>query len=202
MAYYVGDIPAAPVVIEPAREGENIDLTPFNVEDTIITLLDFDGAEIDATFTATFTEGGDVEIGWPASSPFATASLYRLNVTLIGAGARERLAPVYLVVQDDDTEWHNVDSLRTSWDAARQINDARLYQLLTLAKKQVTEYGWTDNGDPKEGQYMHARDLYNAGLRDAGSGDIGSGEFVITARPLDWMTKQVLRPKSPLPAVV
>lgn len=205
MAYYVGDIPADDIVIEPARNGEVLDLTPFTAASTTAVLKNFEGETIAATFSKAFTDG-DVVLGWPATSVLAEAGLHSITVTLNGTGVKERLPLVYIVVQDDDG-WQTVDSARDDWPGAAQIDERRLWQLLELAKQQVLEYAPELEADAaiplnyREGQLMQARNLYNAALIDSGSGELGGGEFTIRPFPLDWQVKQVLRPKSAVPKV-
>ena len=113
MAYYVGDIPAEDIVIDPARDGEPIDLAPFDELDSTVELRTFEGDVVDADFLITF-DGDPVDqivLEWPATTVFATPGLYTLTVTLIGDTAREKLAPVYIVAQEDNG-WHTLDSAR------------------------------------------------------------------------------------------
>lgn len=208
MAYYVGDIPAEDIVIDPARGEEPIDLAPFDEGETEVTLRDFAGDVVDADFLPTFDDER-VVIEWPADSPFESAGLYALVVTLVGDGARVRLAPVYFVVQDDTTGWHTVDSARDEWTVGEAtVDDRRLWQLLELARQQVIAYapalaeGVAVPVNYRAGQLMQAQNLYNAGVVDPASGADGSGEeFALRPYPLDWMVQQVLRPKRAVPVV-
>lgn len=203
MAYYVGDIPSEDIVIEPARNGEAIDLSPFVAADSTTLLRDFDGNVIPADFLVTF-DGQDVIVEWPGTTVFAEPGLYTLSVILEGPVARERLKPVYLVVQSDDG-WHTIDSAREVWVNAPE-NENRLFQLLELARQQVEEYapalmlGARIPANYVEGQLMQARNLLNAGMVNP-SGETGEDDFVLRPFPLDWMVKQVLRPKRAIPAV-
>jgi len=203
MAYYVGDIPSEDMVIEPARNGEAIDLAPFVAGDSTTVLRGFDGTEIPAEFLVTFEEE-TVILEWPDTSVLADAGLYTLSVILEGPTARERLSPIYIVAQDDNG-WHTVDSARETWSGAPN-NEYRLYQLLELSRQQVEAYapslliGAPVPASYREGQIMQARNLLNAGLVDP-SGGIGEDDFVLRPYPLDWMVKQVLRPKRAIPAV-
>lgn len=204
MTYYVGDIPADAVAIEPARNGEPIDLAPFTALDSEALLRNFDGTIVveDGEFLITFLEGM-VILDWPPLTPFATAGVYTLEVTLVGATARERLEPVYFVAQED-SDWHTLDSARALWSDASAITDPRLFQLLELARAQVEQYGTTLTGSDairaqREAQLGQARNLLNAGRVE--SGDDGTDSFVLRPFPLDWMIKQILRPKKPLGAL-
>lgn len=211
MTYYVGDIPAEDIVIEPARNGEPIELAPFLSIDTLVELRTFDGDLVPADFLVSFETGGvdDIDrvvLEWPAESVFASSGLHTLSVTLIGdlGEPRERLAPVYIVVQDDNG-WHTLDSARIEWPDAQSVSDIRLFQMLELARQQVVAYapalaeGVRPPYNYREGQLMQARNILNAGRAE--SGDEGTDTFMLRPFPLDWMVKQVLRPKSVTPAV-
>lgn len=208
MSYYVGDIPAEDLVIEPARNQEPIDLTPF---DTVTVSLTNSMGEVIETagFLATIDEVTDqVIVEWPDDSPFATAGLYLLGLVLEGSisGRRERIAPVPLVVDVEDDGWHNLDSFRDSWVDAPQT-DVKAYELLWVAKNAVLsfapalEIGQRPPLSYKLGQAMQARNLWNAAKVDPASGGLGEDSFVIRPFPLDWMIRQVLRPKTAIPAV-
>jgi hypothetical protein len=196
MAYYIGDLPAEDIVIEPARgDGEPIDLTPFDEAETEVTLRDFAGDTVVALFIPTF-EGGDpavVVLEWPATSPFEAGGLYTLAVTLVGTtgSPRERLAPVYFVVQDDTTGWHTIDTARDEWTVGEAtVDDRRLFEDAAIPARY------------RAGQLMQAQNLYNAGAVDPNTGVEGSGDtFALRPYPLDWMVKQVLRPAKGTPVV-
>lgn len=208
MAYWLGDIPAEDIVIEPARRGEPIDLAPFDPLDTLVELRTFDGDLIDADFTVTFltAEPDDIDrvvLKWPAESVLTNPGVSTLSVTLAGLDAQERLAPIPLVVQDDDG-WHSLDSARDEWSDAEAVSDVRLYTLLDLARQQVLAYGpeLAEGSRPpsnyRAAQLMQARNLLNAGRAEGGE----SGEdFVLRPFPLDWMVKQIIRPHRAVPAV-
>lgn len=209
MAYYVGDIPAEDIVIEPARNGEPIDLSNFNTEDTTVEVRNPAGAIIEADFLITFTdesEGQDqVILEWPENTIFDDAGTYSLSVILSNGIQVERVAPFYLVAQAIDG-WLTVDAAREVWRDA-PADDARLAQILDLAKQQVIAYAPALAEDAlvpanyREGQLMQGRNLWNAGRVDPASGGLGDEDFVIRPYPLDWMVKQVLRPKTGIPVV-
>lgn len=210
MAYYVGDIPAEDLVIEPARGDEPIDLAPFTEADSTVVLRTFEGEIVDADFLLTFDPGDadDIDrviIEWPTdASPFQVPGLHTLTVTLAGAERREQLAPVYLVAQQENG-WHTLDSARVEWNDA-PVQDVRLFQVLELARQQVTEYApalVADAAVPfnyRQGQLMQARNLLNAGTVSP-DGGMGAEDFVLRPFPLDWMVKQILRPKRAVPTV-
>lgn len=207
MTYYVGDIPAEDLVIEPARGGEPIDLDPFTAIDTEVTLRTFDGELVDADFLVTFTDEDLVVLEWPTDASVLTVEgLHTIAVTLVGEERRERLAPVYIVVQDDTTGWHTLDSARAEWADAEHLSDLRLWHVLEMARQQITEYApalpddATVPGNYRHGQLMQARNLWNAARVDPSGAD-GDDTFQLRPYPLDWMVKQVVRPQTAVPKV-
>ena len=204
MAYYVGDIPSEPVAIEPARGQEDIDLTKFTSASA--SLRKWGGAEVEATFAAVI-ESGMVVVNWPATSPFADAGLFTLNVTLNGTGVQERIAPVYFVAQDDDG-WMNLDQTRGMWSGANQMTDELLWDALNLSKQQVLEFAPALADDApipdsyRSAQWKQAKNLWNANKANPSSGDTGDPDgFSLTIYPLDWQIRQILRPKRGVPVV-
>lgn len=215
MAYYVGDIPAEDLVIEPARNDQPIELDPFVEGDTEVTLRTFEGEVVEADFLVTFdsSDPDDVDrliLEWPATTVFETPGLYTLTVALVndspGSEARETLSPVYLVAQESNG-WHTLDSARQEWGDAEALSDLNLFRLLELSRQQITVYGPTlAEGAPvpenyKRAQLMQARNLLNAIRVDPASGNTGEDTFSLTPYPLDWVIKQVVRPLSAVPVV-
>jgi len=207
MAYYVGDIPAEDLVIEPARAGEPIDLAPFDALDTEVVLRNFDGEIVPSDFLVTFEDEQTVVLEWPNdASVLNEAGLHTLTITLVGPDHRERLAPVYLVVQDDASGWHTLDSARAEWSDAEALSDLRLWRVLEMARQQIDEHapklaaGARVPANYKDGQLMQARNLLNAATVDP-SGAEGEDTFQLRPYPLDWMVKQIIRPKRGVPVV-
>lgn len=200
MGYYVGDIPSVDLVLEPAQNGDPLDLTPFVEADTIAELYDFDGILVTADFTPTFL-ADELVLEWPSTSTFAEAGLYELRVTLVGPDHRVRLAPVHLVAQDEASGWHTLDTAIAEWPSASSIADPKLWSLLELARQQVVEYAPVLAADTtvppnyRQAQLAQARNLLNAILADPSSGGQTEEDFVLRAYPVDWMVKQILRPK-------
>lgn len=201
MRYYTGDIPAEDIVLDPARNEEPIVLTPFTAADCEVELRTFEGDLVIAEFGLTF-DTDQVVLEWPSTTVLDEPGLYTLAVTLVGTDVRERLAPVPIVVQEEDG-WHTLDSANDEWSDSRSVDDARLFQLLELARQQVVAYApaLAEGARPpinyREGQRMQARNILNSARAEAGE----DGEFVLRPFPLDWMVKQILRPKSGVPVV-
>ncbi|MFJ3392025.1 hypothetical protein [Leifsonia aquatica] len=203
MGYYVGDVPAQPLVIEPVRDEETIDLTPFT--EVLVAAYGPDAQPvITPGFVATI-QGEVIVVEWPESSPFDEAGIYEIVLTLDNpdTNVRERLAPVR-VVADYDDGWHTLASARDDWRDAPPY-DAWLYELLWVAKENVLAFAPAlelDERPPinyRRAQIMQARNLWNAGKVDPGTGDQGTDTFVLSPFPLDWNIKQVLRPKRAIP---
>lgn len=205
MTYYTGDIPVDDVVIEPSESPRPINLAGFTEAEA--ELRDPDGVLVDLSFPAAI-EDDQIIVEWPTSTPFESAGVYTLNVTLwsLDGPQRQRLAPVYIVAQTDDG-WHTVDSARTVWSDATD-DDARLHQLLTLARQQVLAFapslllGAPIPPNYREAQLMQSRNIWNAGKVDPATGGFGEDSFVIRPFPLDWHVKQLLRPAVALPKAI
>lgn len=204
MAYYVGDIPAEDVVVEPQRGGEDVLLEPF---DTVIAeLYDPSGTEVDSAGFLGSIDGAVILVEWPSDSVLGAAGLYELRIILENSvtSVRERLAPTYLVVQADDG-WHTIDSSRAQWVDA-PLDDRALHEVLSVAKEAVLAFA--PAVDPEErpptnyvrAQLLQARNTWNASKVDP-SGQLGDGTFATRPFPLDWQIKQLLRPRTILPAV-
>lgn len=200
MGYYVGDIPAHDLVIEPAR-----DLEDFDTASATLTSPDPD-VEEPITLDADIVEE-TIVIAWPEEPVLLFAGMYELRITLeTTEGASERLPMVGIIVQDDSDGWHSLDSVREDWVDAPD-NDRWLFELLQIAKTQCVE--WIDEVEEDEapdafscrlGQRMQSRNIWNASMVAAG-GDLGDGTFAIVPRPLDWEVKQILTPRTRIPEV-
>lgn len=206
MAYYVGDIPSEDIVIEPARNGEPIDLTSFDSAD--VTLYDETGElVITPGFIATIADD-TVSIEWPGTSPFENPGMYSMRVILESTGGpRERLAPLYFVVQADDG-WMTIDALTEDWSDARALPDRTLHILLETAKAEVLAWGRSlDLGALPPINYVkaqgdQARNKLNASKVDPQSGGFGDESFIVKPFPLDWAIQQTIRPKKAKPVIV
>ena len=111
------------------------------------------------------------------------------------------------VTMTDADGWHTLDTARDQWvDAPYQ--DAILANLLEIAKEAclafapftVSETILEAPARYRVAQLMQARNIWNAS-KVSPSGDLGDGTYVITPKPLDWMIKQVLRPKRAVPVM-
>ncbi|WP_157001436.1 hypothetical protein [Agromyces laixinhei] len=196
MAYYIGDIPSAAIVLDPP---ETMTLPDFDTSAASIISPAGTSTPVPSAPDAGL---GVIIIDTPTdASLFPVEGIYRLRVVLHSpAGYVERIPDVPLVVQDPDSPWCTLDSIRDEWPDAETIDDGPLWRLLSLAREQVLAYAPTlAEGDPvperyREAQRVQARNVWNAS-RVAPDGGIGSDDFVIRPFPLDWHVKQIIRPK-------
>lgn len=204
MSFYIGDVPKEPLrVVPPSR----IALDVF--DSATATLRTPDGT---STPVAAEVDIDDVKVTLPtaAGSPFSEAGVCRVRVRLHSPEAGDLTIPdVRFVVQDPDSEWHTLDTIRDddAWPDAEHIGDVTLWNLLDVVRGQVLEFAPTlDVDDPvpehyRLGQAIHARNTWNA-TRTAPDGGMGEGDFVIRPYPLDWHVRQILRPRSGRPVVL
>jgi hypothetical protein len=143
---------------------------------------------------------------WP-DMPFSSAGTYTLVPTLTSPeGGSLRLGVIKIIVQED-IGWHSLESARYYWaDAPWQ--DTILTDLLDIAKYQCTEYvgsttalTYLPRAVRRSAQLMQARNLWNASKVDPGTGGFGEDTFVIRPFPMDWVVKNLLRPKRAIPVV-
>lgn len=194
MPYYVNDIPAEALVLDPP---ETIVIDDY--AGAIAAMID--PAGVSTSVPASILDGM-VVVDLPNDSTlFATAGVHRLRVTLNDpAGYVQRIPDVPLVVQDEADEWHTLDTIRAEWPDAEHIPDVSLWEILEVAKGQVVEFAPAiAAGAPipiewKTAQRVQSRNIWNA-ARVAPDGTTGQDDFVIRPFPLDWHVRQILRPK-------
>lgn len=107
------------------------------------------------------------------------------------------------------TTWHDITTARDEWVDA-PLDDDVLTELLEVSQQQVLAYAPAlPVTDPpttdipvnyRYGQLEQAKNLWNAARVDASGGD-GDGSFVMRPHPLDWIIKQILRPRRAVPRV-
>lgn len=203
-AFYVGDVPAEDLVVEPARRGEAIDLDPF---DTVsVVFRDPAGETIDSSGFLAEIDGQTVVVEWPDESVLDDPGPYELSLILESSGGfRETVSALRIIVQDPADGWHTLDTARDEWGDAPH-DDSTLYDLLDVAKDAVTEYAPALGEDAlppnnyRKAQIMQARNVWNSD-EVSPSGDVGMEGFTIRPHPLDWAIKQLLRPRRGVPFV-
>jgi len=200
--YWTGDVPSQSPEIEVTREGLDTDLAAFN--NVTFTLRGPAGQIIEDIVGG--IEDGVIVFDWPTVSLFDTIGIYTLHPVLTALlGYRETADPIPFVVQGVDG-WHTLASARRDWPDAPD-NDVWLWTVLAVARTAVEAFAPALAGDPlpplhyRQGQMMQARNVWNAAKVDPSSGGLGEGEFVMRPFPLDWMVRQVLRPKTAIPRI-
>lgn len=118
----------------------------------------------------------------------------------------------------DLVPWYSVATIRAKdpetgtsvWDEAADLPDSLLTDLLFLARSSVEAYAPVLPADTPAGrcpvayrhaQLMQTRNLWNATEVDSGGG-FGGDDFSIRPMPLDWIIKQILRPKTGVPVAL
>lgn len=210
-AYFVGDIPAEDMVIEPARGGVAVDLAPFTGVEILFRAPDGE-IVLSSGFLAEIVEE-TIVIEWPAETVLEESGVYQLTPILEGAGdVRETLAPVRIVVEEDGTAWYTLELARLDWPDAPTPTDFSgagdyvLWELLAAAREEVEAFGTTlaeDERAPmrfRKAQLMHARTLWNAGNSDA-NGQVGLEGFIVTPKSLEKDTREVIRPRTGRPVM-
>lgn len=114
--------------------------------------------------------------------------------------------------------WHTVETIRANdtetgspvWAEAADIPTDLLTDLLFIARDSVVAFAPALPEDTPSGkcpvayrhaQFMQTRNLWNATEVDSGGG-FGDGEYTIRPMPLDWIIKQILRPKTAVPVAL
>lgn len=97
--------------------------------------------------------------------------------------------------------WHTVGSAQERWPDA-PVDDEDLNDLLETARIQCEAYAPAVSGEVpvnyRQAQLMQARNLWQSIKADPG-GQIGADGLAIPVFPLDWVVKNLLRPKRGVP---
>lgn len=103
--------------------------------------------------------------------------------------------------------WATPDDARKFWRDAPADEDV-LSVYLGAARVAVEAFAPALPEDAEElpdnyllAQIMQARNTWNAGKASPSTGDFDGGGFGISAMPLDWQIKQLLRPQRGLGAI-
>jgi hypothetical protein len=200
-AYWVGDQPAEQLLVAPARDGRPIDLEPYS--NAAATLTTPAGATVPAAGASIVTDPDEGPVVAVQLPQLTAAGLWQLHVTITtddGASSTFEAAPV--VVQEFDG-WHSIGSAHAEWPDSRALDDHRLWVLLETAKLECLAYARPLPADPpalppvnyREAQLLHARNRNAAGKIDPSNGDAGGDGFSLSAFPIDWTVRQLLRPQ-------
>lgn len=197
-SFYPGDQPAEALEVTPL-----LDLEQYTAGTA--TVHRPDGSEAGAAAVVLDLDRLDLDL---SAITFDVPGVWQVRIRVTGDGGARRIAPLQLVVQEEDTGWHNLDSARRSgWVDAADMSDIELWTLLETARGDVLEFAPVlAEGEPvplryRAAQLMQARNRHNAGLANPSSGEIGGEGFTLTVFPLDWQVKQLLRPSRGIPAV-
>ncbi|MBO1770459.1 hypothetical protein [Agrococcus sp. TF02-05] len=197
-SYYAGDQPAETLEVTPLLDLEKYDAATGHA-------VRPDGTSVGGVTAAIDHDSIDLSL---AGVEFDVPGVWHVHVTVTNAaGGRRRLAPIPIVVQEETTGWHTLDTARASgWADAVDMSDLELHRLLETAKVDVLAYAPAlplDAPVPeryKAAQLMQARNRHNAGLANPASGEPGLEGFGMTVFPLDWQIKQLLRPIQGVPS--
>ena len=127
--------------------------------------------------------------------------------------------------------FHTLASARYAWEDGDTVPDTVLRDLLEIAAEQCIAFapvkGYALPYDPSSGidggdasgaqldepgtgtvptryrvaQLMQARNIWNSSMAAPDTGDFGGNGFALTPKPLDWIIKQILRPKRGKPVI-
>lgn len=205
MHYFVGDVPAEDVVIEPARGGYAIDLALFDT--ATVEFRAPDGHVVESSGFLATIDDTTVVVEWPAETVLDDPGVYELALILEGTDdVRERVTPERIVVEEQGTGWYTLDLARADWDDAPD-SDLVLHDLLDAAQHAVVTYapalvdGAHVPTSYRKGQLMQARNVWNVDEGEPADASMGLSPFSVTPKPLDWQIKQLLRPKSATPVM-
>jgi hypothetical protein len=118
----------------------------------------------------------------------------------------------------DLVEWYTPATIRETdsetgtapWAEAADIPLPLLTDLLFIARSSIEAYAPALPEDTPAGacpvtyrhaQLMQTRNLWNATEVDAGGG-FGGDDYTIRPMPLDWIIKQIVRPKTAIPVAL
>lgn len=104
--------------------------------------------------------------------------------------------------------WHTPSSARELVRSGLPVDDELLTTLLEIAAQQVVEFGPIPldelNTVPphyRQAQLMQTKNIWSAVSVDSGSGNVPEGTYQLRPFPLDWMVRQIIRPKRAVPGV-
>ncbi|WP_404311304.1 hypothetical protein LG314_07940 [Agrococcus terreus] len=195
MHFYLGDTPGV-VTLVPASVSDLSGLAS-----AVVGLAAPDGTS-QALAGATLTDNG-VTVALPAMDQ---AGVWLLGVTLTGSGRSVTLEPVRIPIEfADGLGWYTLDAARRDWPGAPE-DDARLHDLLAVARTQVLEYAPELELAPvpahyRAAQLLQARNVWNATQTDPNSSQMNGDGFAVPVYPLDWSVRQMLRPQRVVPVV-
>lgn len=151
------------------------------------------------TATAAIDEDTEtVTVSWPDDLPLEIAGIGRAVIRLTYPDASRTVAVQRFVIEEL-SGWYTLYEMREDWEQSPTA-DYKAAELLTLAREQCLEYAPLPEsaGIPeahRQAQLMQARNIWNSARVDPANAGIEGENFIIQPYPLDWMIKQILRPK-------
>lgn len=195
-AYWIGDQPPEPLTIAPARDGKLIDLAGYSSATAVLTTPAGQDVSAAAQLIDDEDEGRVVAVELPQ---LTDAGLWQLRVVVATDTGSATFEAPPIVVQAFDG-WHSIGSAHGAWPDSAALEDDRLHVLLETAKRECLAYAPLPAGlvppvSYREAQLLHARNRNAAGRIDPSNGDAGGDGFALSAFPLDWTIRQLLRPQ-------
>ncbi|MDP4333556.1 hypothetical protein Q7F20_09245 [Curtobacterium sp. A7_M15] len=189
--YYVGDSPVHVTVLPPEMSW---DFALF--ESTTATLIDPEGVSHDGLTASITNFQEEVHVTWPKGSLLDKPGLWMLRVDLTTTEGKTEHFPPYGIPVEQEDGWHTIDSLRDEWRDA-PLDDAQLFVLMQSAKDQCETFAPALSGPVplryRQAQAMQTRALWNAGHTN--QDQFGANGLTVTAFPMDWQVKNLLRPQ-------
>jgi len=107
--------------------------------------------------------------------------------------------------------WHTATTIAADWPDAEDVPAALLNDLLNVARAAVEEFAPVLPAEMVEdglcpasyrlAHFMQTRNLWNA-VEVTPGGDFGDDTYSMRPVPLDWIVKQLLRPKRAVPVAL
>lgn len=111
----------------------------------------------------------------------------------------------------DPVAWHTADTIAADWADAEDIPASLLNDLLLVAREQIEAFAPELPADMIEqdacpvsyrlAHLMQTRNLWNA-VEVTPGGSFGDDSYAMQPVPLDWIVKQILRPKRARPVAL
>lgn len=207
--FWVGDRPTVPVEIDLTREDMPSDLTKFDSAELV--LVNPLGVPVADPGFQLFINDSTVEIDWPTDrSALDMSGIYVMQVTLVGEGVREQIAPVAFNVQSQASvrlpAWASVADVKayTNKDVGQETVDmaqsvVELYVRLTpeIAAQLglgIVDLAWLKRGVAYQAAWMETQpDFFDRSDMDAFSQDGVSVDFTNTGMTLAPLARKSLR---------